>query len=191
MSYSRLGLSIAIKNSKNFRRLCYSPCDQNPPQQPHFGADARLGTRRPPEAQIMVRHGAGHHGGCRHSVGSCARVFAECVAGPGLRRCSPSSERSRGAFSALEKCNTCPAPASLSLPGCPAAIAHRRKWCQDLCREAAPALWRYFLGANSGARVCSCCCSQRWVCCFFVRPGWCAAAIPGLAEQVAGTVGGG
>eukprot|EP01047_Picozoa_sp_COSAG01_P023203 COSAG01_NODE_1398_length_10466_cov_173.518086_17_plen_145_part_00 len=51
----------------------------------------------------------------------------------------------------------------LSLPGCLAASAHRRKWCQDLCREAAPALWRYFLGANSGARVCSCCCSQRWV----------------------------
>jgi hypothetical protein len=136
----------------------------------------------------MGRPGAGHHGGCHHSAGSCAGGFAECAAGLGLRRCSPSSERSRGAFSALQKCKTCPAPASLSLPGCPAAIAHRRKWCQDLCREAAPALLRYFLGANSGARVCSCCYSQRCVCCFFVRPGWCAAAIPCLAELVAGMV---
>ena len=51
----------------------------------------------------MGRPGAGHHGGCCHSAGSCAGAFAECAAGPGLRRCSPSSERSRGAFSCTEK----------------------------------------------------------------------------------------
>jgi hypothetical protein len=86
--HAHLGLSIAIKNSKHFQHVnvfC-SRCDQKQPQQPHFGADARLGTRSPPEPEIMGEHGAGHHGGCRHSAGSCAGGFAGCVTGPGLRR---------------------------------------------------------------------------------------------------------
>jgi hypothetical protein len=83
-------LSIAIKNSTNFR-LSSKPCEEKQPQQPHFRTDACLGTRRPLEAEIMEGHGAGrgagHHGGFRHSAGSCAGGFAECAAGPGLRRC--------------------------------------------------------------------------------------------------------